>query len=120
MHALRILVNLVENAHKYSPAGSAIDLTVNRIGEELRFAVADQGPGVPDDERERIFQAFYRQPGTAPDVGGTGLGLTIARRLAEVQGGTLSYSARPGGGSVFALILPAADLPNGEFPPTPA
>lgn len=120
VHALRILVNLVENAHKYSPAGSAIDLTVNRIGEELRFAVADQGPGVPDDERERIFQAFYRQPGTAPDVGGTGLGLTIARRLAEVQGGTLSYSARPGGGSVFALILPAADLPNGEFPPTPA
>ena len=118
VHALRVLVNLVENAHKYSPAGAAIDITVNRIGEMLRFAVADQGPGVPDAERDRIFEAFYRQAGNAPDVGGTGLGLAIARRLAEAQGGTLTYAARPGGGSIFTLTLPAADLPTAELPAT--
>jgi len=118
VHALRILVNLVENAHKYSPAGSAIDVTVHRVGGELRFAVADLGPGVPEAERDRIFQAFYRQTGTAPDVGGTGLGLAIARRLAEAQGGTLTYATRPGGGSIFTLTLPAADLPTAELPAT--
>jgi two-component system, OmpR family, sensor histidine kinase KdpD len=118
VHALRILVNLVENAHKYSPPGTPIDVTVNRVGEELRLAVADQGPGVPEAERDRIFQAFYRQAGTAPDVGGTGLGLAIARRLAEVQGGVLTHAARPGGGSVFTLALPAADLPTADLPAT--
>ena len=118
VHALRILVNLVENAHKYSPPGAPIDVAVNRAGEELRFAIADQGPGVPEADRDRIFQAFYRQAGTTPDVGGTGLGLAIARRLADVQGGTLSYAARPGGGSVFTLTLPAADLPTSQLPTT--
>lgn len=116
VHALRILVNLVENAHKYSPAGAPVNLSVRRNGDRLVLAVADRGPGVPDAERERIFEPFYRPAGTPPDVGGTGLGLAIARKLAEAQGGTLSCTPRPGGGSVFLLTLPAADLPTAHLP----
>jgi two-component system sensor histidine kinase KdpD len=110
IHSLRILVNLIENAVKYSPAGSPIDLTVGTVDGMLTITVADRGRGVAPLERERIFQPFYRPAGASPDVGGAGLGLAIARRLAEAQGGTLTYADRPGGGSVFTLRLPAADL----------
>lgn len=108
--SLRVLVNLVENAHKYAPPGRPIELRTWREGSHLALAVSDRGPGVPPEERERIFQPFYRPPGRTPDVGGAGLGLAIARRLAEAQGGTLTYEARVGGGSVFTLRLPATDL----------
>ena len=106
-HSLRVLVNLVENAHKYSPAGTAIDLRVYRENCSIAFAVSDRGPGVPADQRARIFEPFYRPPGGPPDVGGAGLGLTIARRLAEAQAGTLTYRVPPGGGQ--CLHLPVAD-----------
>lgn len=118
-HALRILVNLVENAHKYAPPGSPVDLVVRRTGDHLELTVADRGPGVPAAERERIFEPFYRPAGTSPDVGGAGLGLAIARRLAEAQGGTLVHAPRPDGGSLFTLTLSAADLSSTE-PPAPA
>ena len=111
VQSLRVLVNLVENAHKYG-AGEPVDVSAAREGDRLVFRVADRGPGVPEDERERIFQPFYRRPGTSPDVGGAGLGLSISRRLAEAQGGTLTVEARPGGGSTFVFDLPAADLPG--------
>ncbi|HEX3927326.1 MAG TPA: ATP-binding protein [Gemmatimonadales bacterium] len=110
--SLRILANLIENAHKYSPAGAPIGLTVVRDGARILVTVADQGRGVAESERERIFEPFYRPAGSPPDVGGAGLGLAIARRLAEGQGGTLTCAPRPGGGSVFTLTLPAADLPE--------
>jgi two-component system sensor histidine kinase KdpD len=111
VQALRALVNLIENAGKYSPLGEAIELGLERAGSELRFVVADRGPGVAAAERERIFEPFYRAPGVAPDVGGAGLGLAIARRLAVEQGGDVRYASRPGGGSLFTLVLPAADEP---------
>jgi two-component system sensor histidine kinase KdpD len=113
-HSLRILVNLVENAHKYAPPGTAIDLRVYRQDGQIAFAVGDRGPGVPLDQRERIFEPFYRAPGRPPDVGGAGLGLTIARRLAEAQHGTLEYQPRPAGGSVFTLRLPEAHLTESD------
>ena len=80
------------------------------------FAVADRGPGIPAGEQERIFETFYRPAGAPADVGrgGAGLGLAIARRLAALQGGTLAYAARPGGGSVFTLRLPA-EAPASAF-----
>ena len=113
-HALRVLVNLLENALKYAPAGAPVDFTVRRDtgpgGDVLAFAVADRGPGVPTGERDRIFAPFYRPPNAPPDAGGAGLGLAIARGLAEAQGGTLTYAPREGGGSVFTLRLPADDL----------
>jgi two-component system sensor histidine kinase KdpD len=112
VQSLRVLVNLIENAHKYAPAGTPIDLAVARGGERLLFRVADRGPGVPQGERERIFQPFYRHPHAQADVGGAGLGLSISRRLAEAQGGSLAFEPRTGGGSVFVFALPAAELPS--------
>jgi two-component system sensor histidine kinase KdpD len=115
-HALRILANLLENAVKYSPDDVPVDLLVTRAAGLagtpgwLEVSVADRGAGVPPEERERIFAPFYRPAGSPPDAGSAGLGLSIARQLAEAQGGTLHCEPRPGGGSRFVLRLPAADL----------
>ena len=120
VQSLRALVNLIENADKYSPPDEPIELSVGQSGGEVHFLVADRGPGVDVTERDRIFEPFYRAPGVAPDVGGAGLGLAIARRLAVEQGGDVRYEPRRGGGSVFRLVLPTAntaatpnDLPVG-------
>ena len=107
---LRALVNLVENALKYSPENSRVDIGVRREGAWLAFSVGDRGEVVPVEERERIFEPFYRKPGLPPDVGGSGLGLSIARALAEAQGSSLAYEAREGGGSVFTIRVPAIDV----------
>ncbi len=112
VHALRSLVNMLTNAHKYAPAGTPIDVRVRHVGNTIAFDVADRGPGVPAAERDRIFEPFYRATGAQPDVGSAGLGLAIARRLAEAQGGTVTYAPRPGGGSVFTLQLPATEMPD--------
>jgi len=83
---------------------------VKREGPWLTFAVADRGPGVAAAESDRIFEPFYRPPGVPPDVKGAGLGLSIARALADAQGGSLRYEQREGGGSVFVLRVPAIDV----------
>jgi len=114
VHALRALTNLIENAAKYSPRGSVIDLAVERVGSRLEIRVEDRGEGIPTPEVERIFEPFVRLSAT-PDAGGSGLGLSIARRLAEAQGGSVRYQPRPGGGSTFILDLPAEDLPDGPL-----
>ncbi len=106
---LRALVNILENALKYSPPSGPVELTAWRDDAYLVFAVADRGPGIPPGERERIFQPFNRPTGLSPDVGGAGLGLSIARSLAVAQGGSLTYEGRDGGGSVFTLRVPALD-----------
>jgi K+-sensing histidine kinase KdpD len=108
VQSLRVLVNLIDNAVKYSPTGSPIELGARRDGSELLFWVADRGPGILDTDRERMFEPFNRRPGTSRD--GAGLGLSIARGIAEAQGGTLRYASREGGGSVFTLSVPAVDL----------
>ncbi|MBB4637550.1 sensor histidine kinase [Longimicrobium terrae] len=113
VQSLRVLVNLLENANKYSPPHHPIDVAAVAEEDRLAFRVADCGPGVPEAERDRIFEPFYRRPDVPPDVGGAGLGLSIARRLAEAQGGALRLEARPGGGSVFVFTLPAVRL-DGE------
>jgi two-component system sensor histidine kinase KdpD len=108
-NALRALVNLLENAAKYSPAGSPITIRARQDGDRLRISVLDCGPGVPPGERERIFEPFYRPAGSAPDVRGTGLGLSIARGLALSQGGSVEFEPRDAGGSVFTLLLPSTE-----------
>ena len=107
VHALRILVNLLENAHKYSPRNLPVDILLARAGSMIAISVADRGPGIPIAERERIFEPFYRPERSTPNAGSAGLGLSIALRLAMAQGGTLTYEDRVGGGSVFTLELPA-------------
>ena len=113
VHSTRALANLVANAIAYGGEHTPIDVTARREGEWLAFSVADRGPGIPDSERDRIFEPFQRGAGTPAGVRGTGLGLTIARRLAEAQEGTLVVAPRFGGGSVFTLRLPAADVGEG-------
>ena len=108
-NALRAFVNLIENACRYSPPTSPITIRAERADGRLRISVLDRGPGVPLEEQDRIFEPFYRPRGTAPDVRGTGLGLSIARGLAVAQGGAVEFEPRQGGGSVFSLLLPAAD-----------
>lgn len=111
---LRALVNLVENAVKYSPPAAPIDLGARRDGPWLAFAVADRGPGIPDAERERIFDPFYRRSSAAPDAGGAGLGLSITRGIVEAEAGSVHVSARDGGGSVFTVRVPyvSIEVPN--------
>jgi two-component system sensor histidine kinase KdpD len=110
VHTLRVMGNLLDNALRYTPPGGEVDLSVAREGDWLAFTVADRGAGVDLRERERIFEAFYRPSGATPDAGHAGLGLSIARTLAEAQGGTLQYATRSGGGSQFILRVPAADV----------
>ena len=110
LQSLRILSNLVENGLRHTPPGTSVELSVRRNENLLEFEVADRGPGVAPEERDRIFEPFYRPSSSQPDVGRAGLGLSIARRLAEVQGGSLECLPREGGGSCFRLRLPAAEL----------
>ncbi len=120
VQSMRILVNLIENADRYAPPGTTIDLDVQRHGESIRFTVSDRGPGVPPAEEQRIFHPFY-QPATRTGgrSGGAGLGLAIARGLAQAQSGDLKYEPRSGGGSVFALSLPALDDAASARPAAP-
>jgi two-component system sensor histidine kinase KdpD len=110
VHSARALANLVANALAYSAEESPVDVTAARDADWLVFAVADRGRGIPDPERERIFDAFHRGPAVIGNTRGSGLGLSIARQLAEAQHGSIAVEPREGGGSVFTLRLPAADL----------
>lgn len=109
--SVRVLVNLIENALKYSP-GAPVELWVRRDGPQLLFTVMDRGPGVPAAEESLIYEPFYRPAGTPSDVGGAGLGLAIARGLAEAQGGFVRYARRDGGGSNFTFGIPAENTPE--------
>jgi signal transduction histidine kinase len=100
----QILVNLVSNAVRHSPTGGRIEVGVHANGNAIEFAVRDDGPGIPAEVQERIFEPFERfDPGSGV---GTGLGLPVSRRLAEVLGGMLSLKSAPGEGAVFTVSLP--------------
>jgi two-component system sensor histidine kinase KdpD len=86
-----------------------IELTAGREGDRLVFRVADRGPGIAPERGDSVFEPFQQRPGRASDAGGAGLGLSISRRLAQAQEGSLRHEPRPGGGSVFVFSLPAVD-----------
>ncbi len=102
----RVLVNLLENALKYSPSEEAVRVQVAATGSEAVVRVIDHGPGVPPDERERIFEPFHRGSGRG-EAAGAGLGLAIARGFAEANGGRIWVESRSGQGATFVLALPA-------------
>ncbi len=101
----QVLVNLLENAAKYTPPGSPIDVVgrVTRSGWEIE--VADRGPGIERAVRNKVFEKFYRGP--HDDKPGAGLGLAICRGAVEAHGGSLTVDARPGGGATFRIVLPS-------------
>jgi two-component system sensor histidine kinase KdpD len=105
----QVLVNLLENALKYSPLGSPIDLTAWSEGDEVVVEVADRGPGLPPGEEELIFDKFYRV--RPSPTGGVGLGLTICRAIIQAHGGRLWAANRPGGGATFRFTLPIEGEP---------
>ncbi len=107
----QLFVNLLENAAKYTPPGSELEIRAAREGGTLVVDVADRGPGIPPGDEERIFERFHR--GSHAGVRGVGLGLPIARAIAQVHGGRLVAANRPGGGAVFRLTLPAGAEPPG-------
>jgi len=110
----QVLLNLLENAAKYSPAGSPISVRVQRRGDEAVFEIADRGPGIPAAERERVFERFYRA-GDGQRASGTGLGLTVSRAIVRAHGGTISAEDRPGGGALFRVRVPMNDA-TGQSP----
>jgi two-component system sensor histidine kinase KdpD len=100
----QVLINLVENAVRYTPAGSAIDIRTTREGGGVLVEVADRGPGVPPGQEERIFEKFNRAG--PPMTGGMGLGLTICRGILTAHGGTIRCENRSDGGAAFRFWLP--------------
>ncbi len=106
-----VLSNLVENALKYTPAGSPIELRVSRRGDDVRFEVRDRGPGIPQHERARLFDKFFRGEQALSNTGiaGTGLGLAICKAAIEAHRGRIYVEERADGpGAVFAFTIPAA------------
>jgi signal transduction histidine kinase len=105
----RLLRNLLENAQRHAP-DSPVEVTVQRMADSAaRLIVADRGPGVPESERERIFEPFYRLPGTQSRGDGAGLGLALVRQIARLHGGGAHCLPREGGGSCFVVDLKSID-----------
>lgn len=100
----QVLINLLENAVKYAPPESVIELSAATTGKDILFEVADRGPGVPQGDEERVFDKFYRVHPARE--GGVGLGLTICRGIIEAHGGRIWVEPRPGGGTLFRFTLP--------------
>jgi two-component system sensor histidine kinase KdpD len=106
----QVLTNLLENAAKYTPAGSPIEIEGQAVSGGVEVTVADHGPGIPPADLERVFDKFHRLAGDA-HVPGTGLGLAICRAILAAHGGRIWAENRPDGGARFRFFLPAAGAP---------
>jgi two-component system sensor histidine kinase KdpD len=102
---VQVVVNLLENALKYSVAGSPIEVTASLAGDNARLGVADRGVGIPPEDLARVFDKFYRVQ-RPESVGGTGLGLSISRGIVEAHHGTIEARGREGGGTIVSVELP--------------
>ncbi|MDO9115998.1 MAG: ATP-binding protein [Polaromonas sp.] len=104
----RLIRNLLENARRYSTGEVSLELGHTGAGAQRRavIRVNDHGPGVPPDQRERIFEPFYRLPGASEREGGVGLGLALVKSITERHGGSVRCEDRPGGGASFVVELP--------------
>jgi two-component system sensor histidine kinase KdpD len=105
---LKLLSNLLENAAKYSAAGSPIFIVAERRGDMVATSIADRGAGIEPMEQSLIFDKFYRSRNRAANTYGTGMGLAICRSIVEAHGGTIGVTSQLGQGSVFTFTLPAA------------
>jgi two-component system, OmpR family, sensor histidine kinase KdpD len=106
----QVLTNLLTNALKYSESDSGVTLEAGPAGDGcIGIAVIDHGIGIGADERDRVFEPFYRTTAGARSAEGSGLGLAIAKRLAEALGGTIGAEPTPGGGATFRVTLPVSE-----------
>jgi two-component system sensor histidine kinase KdpD len=101
----QVLINLLENADKYAPRGSSIEISAAAVADRLTLVVADRGPGVPEAELTRLFDKFYRIQ-VPEKAGGTGLGLSICKGFVEAHGGSIRGENREGGGLCIVILLP--------------
>jgi two-component system phosphate regulon sensor histidine kinase PhoR len=105
----RVLGNLLHNAVKFTPEGGIISISAEpQAPDDIRFCVADSGPGIPHDIQLRIFERFYKADRSRAHGGGTGLGLAIARHIVEGHGGRIWVESTPGQGAKFYFTLPRA------------
>jgi CheY-like chemotaxis protein len=105
----QMLNNLLSNAIKFTPEHGGIYVAAHRTGPDAHLSVADTGPGIDPADQERVFEEFHQSGNAQSRAAGTGLGLTLTRRLAEAHGGRVDLWSQPGHGSRFTLVLPAAD-----------
>ena len=103
----RALANLLTNADRHSPPSTPIVVTAQLVGDRVHVRVVDRGPGIPEDQREAVFQPFQRLHDRASQ--GTGLGLAIARGFVDAVDGTLGLDDTPGGGLTATITLPLAE-----------
>jgi two-component system sensor histidine kinase KdpD len=102
---VQVLVNLIDNAIKYSSSGTSVDISARVTNSHLEIAIADRGAGIPSEDLQRVFDKFYRVQ--RPDgVTGTGLGLAICKGIIEAHRGNIRAENREGGGTLFTLSLP--------------
>jgi len=109
----RVIGNLLENAAKYTPAGTTISIGARADGDTVEFWVADRGPGVPRGKEEAIFKKFERGAREST-IAGVGLGLAICRAIVEAHGGRIHAENPPDGGARFVVRLPAGSPPHVE------
>jgi signal transduction histidine kinase len=115
----QVLANLLTNANKYAPEGARVRLAATKVGDEVEFAVSDNGPGLEQEQLDHVFDRFWRADSTeTQSVGGTGLGLAIAKSLVELHGGAISANSSLGAGATFRFVLPIAKdgRPNQKAP----
>jgi two-component system sensor histidine kinase KdpD len=105
----QVLINLLDNAVKYAPSGSTLVLAADQHGDRLRLRVIDEGPGIPEDRLEKIFDKFHRVNHADRQRAGTGLGLAICRGFVEAMGGTITAANRTDrSGAIFTVALPVS------------
>jgi two-component system sensor histidine kinase KdpD len=105
---VQTLVNVLDNAFKYSPDGSPVGIKARQVGREMQIEIADRGVGIPPQDLSHVFDKFYRIQ--RPDnVTGTGLGLSICKGIIEAHGGRISAENRPGGGTIIRIVLPLSE-----------
>ena len=115
----QVIRNLVRNAVTHTAPGGRVEVRARAVGDRLQIDVIDDGPGIPPDELERIFERFHRLgQGRTRDTGGSGLGLAIVRAIVEAHGGTISALSPPSGGATFRVSLPGYAAPAATAAPT--
>jgi signal transduction histidine kinase len=112
-----VILNLLENAIRFSPVGETIDCSLEASDDAVTVTIRDMGPGIPEDEIPKLFRRFYQSPASRSAGNGAGLGLAIVERVVHLHGGTVGVESAPGLGAKFSFTVPllsssATDIPQ--------